>query len=89
MRRFVPDRTGIARLLMLPGVREDLQFRAMRVADRVRQTASGVLDGGPEGIVADGYVGRTRVGATVIGVPMHIEVRTRALGSALDAARGP
>lgn len=79
---------GTKDLLRSDGVRQDLQQRAERVAQRVRGTVRGVLDHGEEGIVADSYTGRNRVGATVIGVPMEEETRTRALGSAIDAAGG-
>lgn len=79
---------GAQALLLSDGVRADLERRAERVAQEVRGRTEGVLDHGEQGVVADSYRGRSRVGATVIGVPMEVETRSRVLGSAIDAARG-
>ncbi|WP_432159218.1 hypothetical protein [Streptomyces sp. bgisy153] len=85
---FRIDSAGAKELLRSDSVRQDLLQRAERVAQRVRGQARGVLDHGDEGIVADSYTGRGRAGATVIGVPMEEEARSRVLGSSIDAAGG-
>lgn len=88
LERVQLDSRGMQELLRSESVRGDLLARAERVAAVVRGRTEGVLDHGPGGIVADSYVGRSRAGATVIGVAMEVESRHRILGSAIDAARG-
>jgi hypothetical protein len=88
LERFRLDSRGMKTILKSSGVREDLLARANRVAAQARGRTEGVLDHGPGGIVADSYTGRSRAGATVIGVPMEVESTERVLGSAIDAARG-
>lgn len=88
LQRFQLRSAGAKALLRSEGVREHLLDRAQRVARQARGQAEGVLDHGDQGIVADSYTGRSRAGATVIGVPMRVETRERVLGSAIDAARG-
>lgn len=81
---FKRDRKGFAEVLKSDGVRQDLESRA----DRVRSKAqASVADEGVE-VRSDSYVGRSRAGATVWGVPMRIEMDERTLGSAIDAAGG-
>lgn len=87
-RPFKINSSGIEALLKSDAVRADLQARADRVARLARSRTEGLLEHGEGGIVADTYVGKTRAGATVIGVPMRVEVKDRVLGSALDAAKG-
>ncbi|MFE5021400.1 hypothetical protein [Streptomyces sp. NPDC056690] len=88
LERFRVNRAGLRELLKSDGVRADLEARARRVATAARARGDGVLDRGEGGIVADSYTGRSRAGATVIGVPMDIEARDRVLGASIDAARG-
>lgn len=88
LERLRLDSRGMQALLQSDGVRADLETRAGRVAAAARARGEGVLDHGDGGIVADSYTGRSRAGATVIGVPMRDERRDRVLGGAIDAARG-
>lgn len=88
LERFRVRRAGLRELLKSDGVRTDLEARARRVAAAARARGDGVLDHGEGGIVADSYTGRSRAGATVLGVPMDVEARDRVLGASIDAARG-
>jgi hypothetical protein len=86
--RFQHHWPGYRAVMRSTAVRTDMQRRADAVARVVR----GRLPAGNEGahirILADTTVGRNRAGATVIGVPMHLERKYRILGSAIDAAGG-
>lgn len=86
--RFKHSWPGYRQVLRSAEVRADMQRRATAVANQAR----GRLPAGNKGshitILADTAVGRNRAGATVIGVPMHLERKHRILGSSIDAARG-
>ncbi|MGW7296084.1 hypothetical protein ACWGIB_27325 [Streptomyces xiamenensis] len=88
LERFRVNRAGLRELLTSDGVRADLEARARRVAAAARARGEGVLGHGEDGIVADSYTGKSRAGATVVGVPMDVETRDRVLGGSIDAARG-
>lgn len=83
---YRPNRQGMKEVLISEEVKDDLVRRARNVAAEVRRTAPGVFSRAPGGIIADGYTGRGRAGATVIGVPLAYEQKHRALGGAIDAA---
>lgn len=85
--RFEINSEGAKALLRSEEVRADLQRRADAVANAARARAEGVLDHGEGGIVADAYTGKSRAGATVIGIPLDVEHRDHVLGDALDAAK--
>lgn len=81
---FKWNRRGYLGVLQSPGVEAMLQGRA----DQVKAAAEADLPPGSDiYILADTTQGRTRVGATVIGVPMRLEKSKRILGRAIDAAR--
>lgn len=83
LEKFVYSSAGYIEIMKSSGVRSDLQSRA----ERVRAHAEAELVGEDVQLIADTTVGRTRAGATVIGVPMRLEVERRILGRAIDAAR--
>jgi len=87
--RFDHSWPGYRAVLRSAAVRADLQARADAIAQvaRTRVAATG-NEGSHVTILADTTVGRNRAGATVIGVPMHLERKHRILGSAIDAGRG-
>lgn len=81
---FKRNRKGFAEVLKSDGVRSLLEGKA----ERVRVRAQGRVGGDGVEVRADSYVGRSRAGATVWGVPMRIEMDDRVLGGAIDAAKG-
>jgi hypothetical protein len=84
--KFTHNRAGYREVMKSASMRADLQARA----DRVRATAEALLPDEPGRdpyLLADTNVGRNRAGATIIGVPMRLEVERRILGQAIDAAR--
>lgn len=83
--RFKHNRAGYLAVLKSSGVEADLGRRAQRV----RAAAQSQIPADEDGIelIADTQVGKTRAGATVIGIPMRLEVDHRILGRAIDAAR--
>lgn len=83
LERFKLNSPGLRSILRGPEVRGMLQGKA----DRVKAAADAQMGGEGVDIIADTYVGRSRAGATVIGVPMRIEADRRVLGRAIDAAR--
>lgn len=83
--RFKYSQRGYIEVLKSDGVRAHLQL----LADGVKRSADADLARAGAGdieLIADTSTGRTRVGATVIGVPMRIEARERILGRALGGA---
>ena len=80
--KYKHNLAGYHELMRSDGVRDMLQEKA----NRVHEAASGQV---PTDVylLADTTRGRTRAGATIIGVPMRLEKRHRILGSAIDAAR--
>lgn len=82
--RFKLTNRGAASLLKSEGVQSDLAERARRVEDVV---SSQVTDLDDWEVFSDVQIGRTRAGALISGVPMHVEAERRILAGALDAAR--
>jgi hypothetical protein len=82
--RFKFDPAGYRAVLRSSEVEADLRRRAQRV--KASAEGTGLL---PSTIflLADTTKGKNRVGATVIGVPMRLEVAHRILGRAIDTAR--
>jgi len=83
--RFNYSKAGYLKILKSPEVRAALQRRA----DKVKAAAEAALpaEAGDAEIFADTTIGRTRAGATVLGVPLRIEQDRRPLGQAMSAAR--
>lgn len=84
LERFRLDSGGARQLLRSPGVQRMLAGKARRVEAAV---AAQLVDLDDWEVFSDVEVGRTRAGALISGVPMHIEAERRILGAALDAAR--
>lgn len=85
LEKFQHKSAGYRAVLKSGGVVEMLQERA----DRVAQAADLVVSVSDPDVylIADTTVGSGRAGATVIGVPMRLELEDRVLGRAIDAAR--
>lgn len=80
--RYVYSSAGMREILKSGGVAADLGRRAGAVAASARAAAPSDVR-----ITVLTNTGRVRAGATVIGVPMRLEARSRILGRAIDAAR--
>lgn len=83
--RFRHNRAGYLAVLKSGGVKADLGRRAQQV----KAAAQSQIPAGERDIelIADTQVGKNRAGATVIGIPMRLEVDHRILGRSIDAAR--
>lgn len=83
LERFEHNWPGYKRVMRSDGVVAHLQG----LADDIALTAEAELfDDGDVFVIADTQVGKTRAGATVIGVPMRLEVEERILGRAVRSA---
>jgi hypothetical protein len=83
VQRFKHSSKGFVAVMTSGQMRDDLQGRADKVKAAVE------ADLGPDSdreIIADTTVGKSRAGATIIGVSMEDEAKRRVLGRALDAA---
>lgn len=80
--RFEHNPKGYREILRSEAVRRVVLAKAQRVAAVAAREV-------PDGwwVRADTTTGRTRVGATVMGVPTRLERSKRILGRAMDAAR--
>ncbi len=82
LKSYKHRRPGYIVVMKSAEVRDHLLGRALDVRRAAEEKLPHGLD-----LVADTTEGRTRAGATVLGVPMRLEVAHRILGSSIDAAR--
>lgn len=83
LERYEHKRAGYLAVMTSGYVRKMLAHKA----EAVRRAAEAQLPAGSDVyLLADTTTGRTRAGATIIGVPMRLEKSHRILGAAISAA---